>query len=220
MDKLIKLFTIKPHWVFFIFSGVLLFAGIVNYQSSIIVKDYIETQGEIRNVEKVSVLWHQQYVTRYNFEVVWYSDGEEYVKHFEEQFDLQEEGPITIWVSPDNQKVVLHDSQNISKDIFWDFILGGLAGIVGLIILIVQQRSRKETRQERMERLENRQINSILFFIICLLLGITFGIFVYKDYKKYGYINPFMFDVVILSVVLAILCITIFFVTRAQLKRK
>lgn len=62
----VRIFFRYPYLIFFIIAGVSLFVGLVNFHSSITVKDYIETEGEICNLESKQVLWHQHYVIRYD----------------------------------------------------------------------------------------------------------------------------------------------------------
>lgn len=143
-----ELLTTRPHWVCFIISGIFLFAGIYNYQSSGKVKDYIETVGEVRNVEEIFVYRHHQKVARYNFEVVWYIDGEEYVKLFEEQVESRKEGETTIWVSADNNKVTFSDSLNIAEEVPKDIAISLVSFVAGCIILYVRKKGHRRKENE------------------------------------------------------------------------
>lgn len=142
----IRIFFRRLQLLFFIIAGVLLFVGLVNFHSSIAVKDYIETEGEICNVESKQVLWHQHYVTRYDYDIVWYDNTEKYTKHLEEQVDPEEEGVRTIWVRPDNKNAVLSNSVDIRQEVPLYLLVGLVSGAIGFIICKVQSNKRRETR--------------------------------------------------------------------------
>lgn len=139
MGQLIELIKTRPHWACFIIAGTFLFAGIYNCQSSHKVKDYIKTSGEVCNLEKVSVVRHRQRVTRYSFEVIWYSDGDGYVKRFDEQVHPKEKGPIDIWVSPDNQKITFNSAKNIAGEGVRNIMVGLPFGVAGIVIMYIRK---------------------------------------------------------------------------------
>lgn len=143
-----KLLTTRPHWICFIIAGVFLYAGIFNYQSSGKVDDYIQTVGEVRNLEKVSAYRHHQKVTRYNFEVVWYLDGEEHVMLFEEQVEPKQEGETTIWVRADNKRVAFSDSLDIAGEVPKDITISIMSFIAGMIIMYIRKNRRKHGREK------------------------------------------------------------------------
>lgn len=215
----LEYFLKKPYRFLFLVFGLCLFFGLMNLHSSLLVKDYIETTGEIRNVESVHVLWHQKYVTRYNYDLVWYDNGRQYEKHFDEQRNCQEEGEVTIWVRPDNRDAVLFNSVEIKEDVGLYLGISLLAGVVGLVVFIIHIINRRENGEERMERLENTEIGSMLIFVLCLI-GIAIEVVaLYMDYRKGFYVNPVLFDFSIACGVIAIICLILFFWAKRQLEK-
>lgn len=209
----------KPYRLFFLLFGLFLFLGLASLHSSFLVKNYIKTTGEICNVESVRVLWHREYVTRYNYDLVWYDNGKQYEKHMNEQMNFHEEGEVTIWVSPDNRDAVLSNSVEIKDNAYLYLSISLLAGIVGLVIFIIHIINRRETREERMDRLENMEIGSMLLFILSLI-GIAIQVIEsYKDYRQGLYVNPVVFDISIACGVIAIICLILFFWAKRQLKK-
>lgn len=138
-----ELFRKYPHWCFFIFAGVFLWGAVWNADSSERVEDYWETEAQICNVEAVQVFRRRKYVTRYNYDVVWYADGEEHVKHMEEEIDKVPEGERTIWVSMDGQKIALYSSKELVEESNRQLLIAAAAGIAGAAILVVRKKGRK-----------------------------------------------------------------------------
>ncbi len=207
----------KPYRFLFCVFGLFLFFGLISLHSSFLVKDYIQTTGEICNVEQVRVLWHQQYVMRYNYDLIWYDNGTQYEKHIDEQMDCPEEGEVTIWVRPDNRDAALYNSVEIKGYVGLYLGISLLAGVVGLVLFIRHITNRKETREEREERLENTEIGSMLLFILCLIGIAIQGIYAYMDYRKELYVNPVWFDFSIACGIIAIICLILFFRAKRQL---
>ena len=92
-----ELFRKYPHWCFFILAGAFLWGAVWNADSSERVEGYREIEAQICNVEKIRVFWHRRYVTRYNYDVIWYADGEEHVKHMKEEIDKVPGRQETLW---------------------------------------------------------------------------------------------------------------------------
>lgn len=88
------------------------------------------------NLEAEQVLHQQSYVTRYNYDLIWYDAGEEYVKHFDEQVDPREEGETTIWVHPDNVDAVFSHSDEIKNSGSVYLFIGIGSGIIGIFLYI------------------------------------------------------------------------------------
>ncbi|MBQ8596964.1 MAG: hypothetical protein IJ409_04160, partial [Lachnospiraceae bacterium] len=121
----------KPYRICFLVAGVFLFLAMTLFHSSVVVKDYTEAVGEISDVEEVSVYWHQRYVTRYNYRLVWTSDGQEHEKYFEEQMDAPDEGEVTIWVRPDNMDAVFSNEAEVNENAYNYLGIGLAAGLLG-----------------------------------------------------------------------------------------
>lgn len=143
MSSSSKFYQDKPHWLCFIFSFVLLFSGIFNYHSSLKVENYNEMTGQLCNLESKQVFHNKHYETRYNFDIEWYSEGRKQVKHFSKQIDRQEEGELQIWVSDDNQKVVLYAPEDIKSEVPFDIAGFLITGVLG-ILLYKQNRQKKK----------------------------------------------------------------------------
>lgn len=208
-----------PHLLFFIIAVVDLFVALVNYHSSIMVKDYIKIEGEVCNVETEQVLWHRQYVTRYNYDIVWYDEGEEYTKHLEEQADSVEEGTRMIWVHPDNKDAVLHNSVQIGKDVPIYILIGLASGAIGFVICKYRQETRRESKAERIERLEDTKLYSVMAMILATIGEIFFGVMCYQDYKRGEYITPVIYDVFLVIGVIGMIAFLQYKRAAKQLKK-
>ena len=209
----------KPHRICFLIAGVFLFLAMTSFHSSVIVKDYIETTGEISEAEEVSVYRHQSYVTRYNYLLTWTEDGEEYEKYFEEQVDPPEEGEATIWVRPDNRDAVLSNGVEINESA-WQYLgIGLAAGLIGLLLLFIWNAGHSMSRQEEEEHLEDTKLYSGLVFIVSIIGIIIQHAMCYKDYQNGEYVNPVMYDFSIACGVIAVICMVLFFRAKKKLKK-
>lgn len=215
-----KIYSARLYVVFYIISAVAFVTAAVNYHSSTLVKNYTETTGEICNVEAREVLWHQEYVTRYSYDVVWYADGEEYVKHMDEQTDAKEEGETIIWVSRDNQHVAFSSSVDIKRDVPIGFLISVISGSIGLIIYKLKRKNLRETKEQRAERLGDRRLYSGMGFVLACSGLIMMGIDCFKESKKTGYFDPLMIDFCLVCVAVAVICVIVFITTGRQLKKK
>ena len=213
----VRIFFRYPQLLFIIVAGVSLFAGLVNFHSSIAVKDYIETEGEICNVESKQVLWHQHYVTRYDYDIVWYDNSEKHTRHLEEQVDPEEEGVRTIWVRPDNKNAILSNSVDFGQDVPLYLLLGLVSGAVGFFICKVRSNKRRETRAQRIERLEDTKMYSIMVIILTVIALGMFGIMGYEDYKN-GYIPSGVWDTYFALIVIIVVAFVMYRRAKKQLR--
>ena len=213
----VRIFFRHPQLLFFIVAGVRLFAGLVNFHSSIAVKDYIETEGEICNVESKQVLWHQHYVTRYDYDIVWYDNSEKHTRHLEEQVDPEEEGVRTIWVRPDNKNAILNNSVDFGQDVPLYLLVGLVSGAIGFFICKVRSNKRRETRAQRIERLEDTKMYSIMVIILTVIAMGMFGIMGYEDYKN-GYIPSGVWDTYFALIVTIVVAFVMYRRAKKQLR--
>ncbi len=139
-----ELFRKYPHWCFFIIAGAFLLGAVLNAKSSEGAKNYREIEAEICNLEEVQAVRHRRFVTRYNYDVVWYSDGVKYIRHMQEEIDRVSEGERTIWVSMDNQKLSLHSPEEIEKQSIQELLIALAAGIAGIVTLIIRRKGRRK----------------------------------------------------------------------------
>ena len=209
----------KPYRICFLIAGVFLFFALTSFHSSVLIKDYIEAVGEISDVEEVSVYWHQQYVTRYNYRLTWMSDDEEHEKYFEEQMDFPEEGEVTIWVRPDNQDAVLSNVVEVNESAYEYLGIGLAAGLLGFIILFIWNLSHPLTREQKEEQLEDTKLYSVLVFILCII-GIIIQVSMsYLDYRNGEYVDPVLYDFSIVCGVIALICVILFIRAKIKLKK-
>lgn len=213
----VRIFFRYPQLLFIIVAGVSLFAGLVNFHSSIAVKDYIETEGEICNVESKQVLWHQHYVTRYDYDIVWYDNSEKHTRHLEEQVDPEEEGVRTIWVRPDNKNAILSNSVDFGQDVPLYLLVGLVSGAIGFFICKVRSNKRRETRAQRIERLEDTKMYSIMVIILTVIAMGMFGIMGYEDYKN-GYIPSGVWDTYFALIVIIVAAFVMYRRAKKQLR--
>lgn len=139
----------KPFRILFVISGLTLFFGLSVLHSCYEAKDYLESTGEICNVEQVRVLRRQQYVTRYNYDLVWYGEGELHKKHFNEEIDYREEGEVTIWVRPDNRHVLFAGPAEMKANAPIYLTVSLLTGILAFVLYYIHAVNRRESRTER-----------------------------------------------------------------------
>ena len=213
----VRIFFRYPQLLFIIVAGVSLFAGLVNFHSSIAVKDYIETEGEICNVESKQVLWHQHYVTRYDYDIVWYDNSEKHTRHLEEQVDPEEEGVRTIWVRPDNKNAILSNSVDFGQDVPLYLLVGLVSGASGFFICKVRSNKGRETRAQRIERLEDTKMYSIMVIILTVIAMGMFGIMGYEDYKN-GYIPSGVWDTYFALIVIIVVAFVMYRRAKKQLR--
>ena len=213
----VRIFFRYPQLLFFIVAGVSLFVGLVNFHSAITVKDYIETEGEICNVESKQVLWHQHYVTRYDYDIVWYEGTKKHTRHLEEQVNPQEEGVRTIWVRPDNKNAILSNSVDFGQDVPLYLLVGLVSGAIGFFICKVRSNKRRETRAQRIERLEDTKMYSIMVIILTVIAMGMFGIMGYEDYKN-GYIPSGVWDTYFALIVIIVAAFVMYRRAKKQLR--
>lgn len=139
-----ELFRKYPHWCFFIIASAFLLGAVLNAKSSEGTKNYREIEAEICNLEEVQVVRHRRFVTRYNYDVVWYLDGVKYIRHMQEEIDRVSEGERTIWVSMNNQKLSLHSPEEIEKQSIQELLIALAAGIAGIVTLIIRRKDRQK----------------------------------------------------------------------------
>lgn len=142
-----ELFRRYPCWCCFIIAGAFLLGAVLNADSLERMKTYRETEAEICNLEAVRVMRHRRFVTRYNYDVIWYLDGVKYIRHMRDEIDGISEGKRTIWVSMDNQKYILHPPREIELEMMKELLIGIVAGIAGVITLIIRKKDRRKDRR-------------------------------------------------------------------------
>lgn len=182
MSRDFELMIKNPHVFCFIIMAVCLFAGCFNLKSSVDSEDYIETTGEICNVKTKEVRRRQRYETRCSYDVVWYVDGEKHTEHLSGQMDYQEEGEITLWVSPDGDDFRFTPSEEIKKDIPRDFWIALIAGIIGVIISVSRYSKMDKSRTQLIKFYENFKTYGGLGFIFS---GIGIAIYIAAEYNAY-----------------------------------
>lgn len=219
MSATLACLLMKPYRLLFLAASVCLVIGAIDLHTSYEVKNYTETTGEICNVEPVRVLWHRRYVTRYNYDLVWYDGGEVYKKHYDRMFDMPQKGEVTIWVRPDNRNAVLSDSPGIKGLAVKILAVGFGAGVLGMILYLCYLVKRKESNKERTERLENTRIGGILG-VIFGLVGMGFCIAdVYKDHQAGKYTGVVGTDLVAVCGVVVVFSLILFIRAQFQLKK-
>lgn len=210
----------KPYRLFFVIAGVTLVIGAALLHGSYATKDYVQTTGEICNVTQRRVLRRQGYVTRFTYDLRWYADGEVFEKHFDDMFDYEPEGEVTIWVSPDNRDAVLGRSDNHYQGINSGYIYLCISLVTGLLAAVMYRiyvKNRRESKKERTDRLENNIIGSIIGFLLSLF-GVGYCVFdICKDYRAGEMVSSAVIDLIIACIVAAVICLVIFFVSRKQL---
>ncbi len=209
----------KPYRFCFVLAGLFLFFAGTSFHSSVLIKDYIETTGEVCNLEETTEIRQGNRELRYNYDLIWYADGEEYEKHFEKQLDAREEGEVTIWVRPDNKDAVFSNSTE-NYDAAYKFLgIAILAGLAGLLFYGIERSNRYESQSQIIERLEDTKLYSIIAFVLCLI-GMTMPfILEYPAFKSGEYINPILFDFSVACGVLAVGCLILFFNAKRKLKK-
>ncbi len=210
----------NPHILCFIVSIVFLLAAFFHLHSAQLSQDYIQTVGEVENVESHKKHLRGRVRTEYDFDVTWEMNGRLYEKRFEGQLDYRPEGPVDIWVSPDNTEVCFSSAEDIQKEIPGNFLIAIIAGILGIILRKKKSNKRRYiSKAERIDRLENLQIESGIGFF-AFLTGVGFiGYDLYKDYQTLMIFNPIMVDLMIVAGVGALICIGIFVYACIKLKQ-
>ncbi len=201
-----------PYVFCFIVSGVLLFASFFNLHSAQISKDYIQTVGEVKNVESHKKHLRGRERIEYDYDVTWEMDGQIYEKHFEGDWgNTPVEGPVDIWVSPDQTKVHFSSAEEIKKEAPIEIAIGVIAGIVGAALWKKQHRRRKYmSKAERMDQLENLQIGSGIMFVCFLSMAGFVGYDMYKEYQEMMAVNSVTTGIMLAAAVGMLICIGIF----------
>ncbi|MBE5881357.1 MAG: hypothetical protein E7289_03440 [Lachnospiraceae bacterium] len=192
-------FLKNPHVICFIISAVLLLATFLNLHSAGLSEDYIQTTGEIMNVEEDMKIVHGTRRMYYDFDVSWEMGGQYYEKHFDDQLDYEPEGQVTIWVSPDNSKVRFASGQEVYESAPLDLALGVVSGILGFVLWKRKSRKRRYmSKAEKMDHLENLQIGSAIG-LFCFLTGAGFiGYDMYKEYRELMAFEPLTVDLMVI----------------------
>lgn len=212
-------FIKHPYLIFFIISAVCLLVAMVNSHSSVETKDYRETEGFICNLEETEELWHGRYVTRYEYDIVWYDQGQEYCKHLEGQIDYKEEGPGTIWVHPENTDAILGNPEDVSKDSPAYMLISIVTAIIGYILFKVQYNERRMSRSELEDYLFSVRIGSMLAVIFSVIGGIMVAVVNYNDEKNGEYVRLAMYDPIVLCGVIAVIGLFQFFKAGRKMKK-
>ena len=197
----------------FIIAATLLFCGLVNLHSSVRSSDFEKMSGEISNLKAKKVLHHGTYVTRYDYLLTWYADGEYHYRQIREQVDKREEGKIDIWVSADNQEIRFDTSKQIAKKAYIAIAFALLLGVIGIISSDIYRKKHPETTAKRIEKLEDIQIYSILSFVFSLF-GEVFVIATININHNKKQIYYGMVDLGILCGVIAVISVITFIVAR------
>lgn len=209
----------KPYRFCFALTALFFFFSGSSFHSSIIVKDYIETTGEVCNLEETSEFRHGNRELRYNYDLIWYEDGEVYEKHFEKQLDAREEGEIAIWVRPDNKDAVFSNSVE-NYDAAYQFLgIAFIAGLVGLLFYGIERSNRYESRSQVIERLEDTKMYSVMAFILCIIGMAMPFILEYSAFKNGEYVSPVLLDFSIACGILAVGCLILFCNAKRKLKK-
>lgn len=209
----------KPYRLCFVLAGLFLFFAGTSFHSSVLIRDYIETTGEVTNLEETTELRQGTKELRYNYDLTWYEDGEVYEKHFEKQLDAREEGEVTIWVRPDNRDAVFSNSAE-NYDVAYRFLgIAIVAGLAGMLFYGIERSNRYESRSQTIERLEDTKLYSILVFILSLIGVAMPFILEYQEFKNGEYVNPVLVDFSIACGILAVGCLIVIFLTKRKLKR-
>lgn len=220
MYKAIRLLKEAPHVFCFAIMATCLIAGYCNLRSSIESKNYVETIGEVCNLEEREVMRHQRYETRYDYDVVWYVDGEEYVEHLDGQTDYPGEGEITLWVSPDGKDFRFSTSEEIGKDVPLDFLVAVISGILGLILSIYKYSQMDKSRTHMIEVWESTKTYGIMCAFFSLVGAAIVVAVAVSDYKKTGVLDMKDYDILILIIVLCFIgSLIAYFIGRHNLKK-
>lgn len=190
MSRDFELMIKNPHVFCFIIMAVCLFAGCFNLKSSVDSEDYIETTGEICNVKTKEVRRRQRYETRSSYDVVWYVDGEKHTEHLSGQVGYQEEGEVTLWVSPDGDDFCFTPSEELKKDVPFTFLIAIISGIIGVIISVSKYLKMDKSRTQLIDFYENFKTYGVLGLIgscIFIAIYIAADFNTYKETGTWGY---------------------------------
>lgn len=209
-----------PYLFCFIISGVLLFAAFFNLHSAETSGDYIQTAGEIKNIESHKKHLRGRVRIEYDYDVIWEMNGQTFEKHFEGDWGRTPvEGPVDIWVSPDQTQVHFSSAEEIKKETPIEIAIGVIAGIVGIVLWKRQHRRRKYmSKAERMDRLENLQIGSGIMFVCFLSMAGFVGYDMYKEYQEVITVNSVATGMMLVANVGMLSCIGIFGYATRKLK--
>lgn len=209
-----------PYLFCFIVSAVLLFAAFFNLHSAETSGDYIQTVGEIKNIESHKKHLRGRVRIEYDYDVIWEMDGQTFEKHFEGDWGRTPvEGPVDIWVSPDQTQVHFSSAEEIKKEAPIEIAIGVIAGIIGAALWKKQHRRRKYmSKAERMDRLENLQIGSSIGFFAFLTGAGFIGYDIYKEYQEVMTVNSVATGMMLVATVGMLSCIGIFVYATRKLK--
>lgn len=213
----VKFFVKNPFWLLVTISGIYLFLGLAQLHTNYVNKayDFKECTGEIVNVTPKEVFRHGQYVIRYSYDLRWYADGEVFWEHYGDQVESMPEGEVSIWVRSDNRDVMFVEPGK-AKQVLTELLVALVAGLLAALLYWRRVVNRKETPEERLDRLENNQIAGMIGFMLCLF-GIGLVAFdMYRDYQAGKIIATVCMDMLIAFIVIAAICLIIFFVSKKE----
>lgn len=215
----LDVFIKHPYLILFIISGVCLLAAMMNSHTSVETKDYREMEGYICNVEEGQELWHGRYVTRYSYDIVWYDDGQEYSRHLDGQISAGEEGPVTIWVHPENLDAVLGSSEAVGENVHIDLLISIVTAIIGYILFKVKFNEKRMSRFELEDYLFSVRIYSMLTVVLAIIGAVMLVVMNYNDMKDGEYVRAAMYAPLLLCGGIVIIGLFQFFKAGRKMKK-
>lgn len=199
----------KIHIIMWGITVFMLWAGIINLQGSIILKDYRCVDGEITNVEAVKVLQKQGYVTRYNYTIKWYDNGVYYKVDEHKMLERPDESQKKVWVNADNTDVSISNATTAKNSAYMNFGIAIIAFIVGIIIA-PKGRQRKKMSKAQMESMHDMAI----LVAIIMIIGDLMMLRLYEG----RYTSSTFIDIVVTFTIILVICIAVIIKLRKRLK--
>ena len=210
MKSKIKIISsFKIHIIMWCITVFMLWAGIINLQGSIILKDYRCVDGEITNVEAVKVLQKQGYVTRYNYTIKWYDNGVCYKMNEHKMLERPDESQKKVWVNADNTHVSISNATTARKSAYMNFVIAIIAFIVGIIIA-PKGGQRKKMSKAQMESMHDMAI------IVAIIMAIG-DLMMLRLYEG-RYTSSTFIDIVVTFTIILVICIAVIIKLRKRLK--
>ena len=204
----------KIHIIMWGITVFMLWAGIINLQGSIILKDYRCVDGEITNVEAVKVLQKQGYVTRYNYTIKWYDNGVYYKVDEHKMLERPDESQKKVWVNADNTDVSISNSTTARNSAYMNFVIAIITFIIGVVFVPKHNRSKKMSIAQMKLIYELAAVTAPLMVIGNLMMLVLH----YCAKEKYSYVSPAFLDLIITFTVVLVICIVIIIKLRKRLK--
>lgn len=166
--------------------------GFLNFQSSRRTERYEKVAGYIANVEETNELTKAGYKTRYNYEIHWYRDGEEYERSVHKALTVPDESVTEFWVNEDNTDAIASEPSDIRKESYLNWLISFVCAVLASVIDWKTLKGKRAAKKNG-KNSDAQILCSVVAF--CMLAGVLItGFFAWISAKENYAVQPVMKD--------------------------